>query len=73
MSNATFNPREFTIYCRTESCGDRVTNLSGDTYYTKRQMNYAGSSFWSRALIYLCPVCGGIRKFSYNGRRISEE
>lgn len=73
MSTTTFDPKAFPVYCRKDSCGERFTNLFGETYYTKRPMNYAGISFWVGTLIYLCPVCGGVRRFSYNGRCISEE
>lgn len=67
-----FNPKTFELYCRNESCGDRVLSINGEVFYIKRKMNYAGVSFWLGNLIYLCPVCGALRKFSYDGGSINE-
>lgn len=53
------------VFCTNATCGDASTNTQGQTFTTKRKMNYVGRAVF-RGHVYQCPVCGRKKKAFMN-------
>lgn len=53
--------KQLQVFCMNGSCGDASTNTHGQTFTSKRKMNYIGKATF-RGHLFQCPVCGRKKK-----------